>query len=94
MNTVIEKPAHRADNDCRRDTVQVKVNRLAVTLPRGRLTGLEIKQAAIRQKVPIQPDFVLFLVLGRRERRVIGDKDCLKVRNDMCFEAIPHDDNS
>lgn len=74
--------------------VEIKVNRKPVHLHERRVTGLEIKKAAIDQGLPIQLDFVLFLVLGPGQRKVIGDDDCVTLRKDSCFEAIPCDDNS
>jgi len=38
---------------------EIQVNNRAVELPDHKVTGLEIKRAAIEQGVPIEQDFVL-----------------------------------
>lgn len=75
-------------------TVEVTVNGRPVRLPRAELTGLEIKQAAIAQGVPIQVDFVLQLELPNGNSRIIGDRDRIKVRPHERFTCIANDDNS
>jgi multiubiquitin len=95
MHTETETPTHHKDcDDARHRAITVKVNRKSVQFRQRRVTGAEIKAAAIAQGVPIQPDFVLFLVLGPGQRKVIGDDDHVTLRKDSCFEAIPCDDNS
>lgn len=74
--------------------VEVTVNNRPVRLPRGEITGLEIKQAAIEQHVPIQLDFILQLELPNGNSRIIGDSDPVKVRPHERFTAIANDDNS
>jgi hypothetical protein len=74
--------------------ITITVNAKAVEMEKGKVTGLEIKQAAIAQGVNIQTDFVLFEDLGQGQRRVIGDNDVVNVHPGSSFEAIPHDDNS
>lgn len=85
---------HKTCHQTRPRVITVKVNRKPVRFHQRRATGFEIKTAAIEQGVPIKPDFVLFLVLGPGERKVVGDEDCVNLREDRCFEAIPCDDNS
>jgi hypothetical protein len=75
------------------ETVRVTVNRQPVELPAERLTGLEIKEAAIRQHVEIEPSFQLSLKRGDRYE-VIGDSDRVEVRRDEEFLAVAPDDNS
>jgi len=77
----------------RRD-VRVTVNGRPVQLRRGLRTGLEIKQAAIDQGVPIQIDFVLSLEVGPGHTRIIGDAEPIKVKQGQQFVAIADDDNS
>lgn len=56
-------------------------------------TGLEIKEAAIAQKVAIQLDFVLFDQTGE-SMKTIGDTDRLELHHGQKFQAVTPDDNS
>ncbi len=51
-----------ADAQQQRGAVTVKVNEQPVVLVKHRVSGLEIKQAAIAQHVAIELDFILTLV--------------------------------
>lgn len=74
--------------------IDVLVNFKAVTLPSDRETGLQIKEAAIKQGVSIQLDFVLFEDHGEGRRELVRDDQVVHVRRGARFEAIPGDDNS
>jgi hypothetical protein len=74
--------------------IEVTVNGRTVRLPKGELTGLEIKQAAIAQGVPIELSFILQQELPNGNSRIIGDHDLVKVRPHERFTAIANDDNS
>lgn len=74
--------------------VDVLVNFKAVTLWTERVTGFEIKEAAIKQGVSIQLDFVLFEDHGEGRRELVRDDQVVQVRRGARFEAIPGDDNS
>ena len=74
--------------------ITVQVNERPVALPTNHVTGLDIKNAAIAQAVPIQLDFVLSEELGGHKTRLIGDGDELTVNEHSRFLAIPPDDNS
>ena len=74
-------------------TVVIHVNERPVTVPH-RLTGLEIKEAAIAQGVPIQLDFVLSEELNDRRTKIIGDSDTVSVNEHSRFVAVAPDDNS
>lgn len=76
------------------ETIRVLVNHKPIELSKRRVTGLEIKEAAIAQGVRVELDFVLFLERGPGKRQVVGDEDVVHVKPGMRFEAIPHDDNS
>lgn len=77
------------------DKVTVTVNEKPVTLSKGRVTGLEIKQAAIAQGVEIELDFILVEEAhGGHEAQVIGDTDAVKVTKHSRFTANDGDDNS
>lgn len=74
--------------------VDVHVNERPVELPDRSVTGAQIKQAAIAQGVPIQPDFVLVEELGHGRTKVIGDEDTVRVNKQSRFLANDGDDNS
>jgi hypothetical protein len=65
-----------------------------VRLPKHIITGAEIKQAAIAQGVPIQPDFVLTLERAGGREKQIGDEERIVTVDGMKFTAIGGDDNS
>lgn len=75
-------------------TVTVTVNNRTVELDRHRVTGLEIKQAAIAQGVPIQLDFQLAEIRPNGENQIIGDGDVVTVTQHSKFVATAADDNS
>lgn len=74
--------------------VTITVNERSVEMTAHQATGLEIKQAALAQGVPIQPDFVLSLELGGRRTRVIGDNEEIELHPNQRFVAVAPDDNS
>jgi hypothetical protein len=73
-------------------TIRVTVNRQPVDLPDREVTGLEVKQAAIAQRVQIQLDFQLSVKHDRYE--VIGDTETITVHENEEFLAVAPDDNS
>jgi len=83
-----------SDTKTKAHPVTVTVNERAVALPDNHVTGLEVKQAAIAQGVPIQLDFVLSEELGERRARIVGDAETITVSDHSRFLAIPPDDNS
>ena len=74
--------------------VTIEVNEHKVEMPNGPATGLEIKEAAIKQGVNIQANFVLQLQLPNGSSRVIGDEDKVPLTEHLAFTAIAPDDNS
>ena len=74
--------------------VEIFVNRKPVRMTRGKHTGSEIKQAAIAAGINIKPDFVLSLVLGPGETRIIGDNEPVPVKKGQRYTAVADDDNS
>lgn len=82
------------DHKERPHSVPVTVNERPVLLPERTVRGLEIKQDAIAQRVPIKLDFVLQRELPNGEHKVIGDQDEIKVHHGEKFTAIEDDDNS
>jgi hypothetical protein len=75
-------------------TVTISVNNRPVIITRGDHTGLEIKQVAMAQNVPIQMDFILSLDKPDGDAKVIGNRDIHHVRAHDKFTAIADDDNS
>lgn len=65
-----------------------------VRLPKHLITGAEIKQVAIEQGVPIQPDFLLTLERAGGREKQIGDDERILTLDGMKFTAIAGDDNS
>ncbi len=81
--------------DERRSTVTVTVNNKRVVLPSHRVTGLEIKEAAIDQGVEIQLDFILTLEAhDGQPARTIDDDDTITVTEHSVFTANDGDDDS
>jgi hypothetical protein len=74
--------------------VSILVNDQVVKVPGPRATGLEIKESAIRQGLPIDLGFQLIEELPHDRTRVVGDSDVVEVRNDSRFLALAPDDNS
>lgn len=73
--------------------VVIHVNERPVSVPH-RLIGLEIKQAAVAQGVPIQLDFVLSQELNNHRTKIVGDEDLVSVDEHSRFVAVAPDDNS
>ncbi len=76
--------------------IEIHVNDKPVNMVGRFHTGLEIKQAAKNQKVPIQLDFVLSLEqgAGHDQTKTIGDDEVVKISRHSRFWAIDNDDNS
>lgn len=78
-----------------RGTVTVTVNNKPVVLARHRVTGLEIKQAAIAQGVEIELDFILTLeARDGQPAETIDDDDTITVTEHSEFSANDGDDDS
>ena len=76
-------------------TFMITVNEdTRVTLTEHNLTGAEIKAAAIEAGAPIQPDFVLSMVLPNGKQRIVPDDKRIPVKDGDEFWAVPGDDNS
>ena len=84
-------------NNERSDTpkkVIIEVNGQKVEMLEGPASGLEIKEAAIKQGVGINVNFVLQQELPNGTGKVIGNDDKVILRDHMSFTAIAPDDNS
>lgn len=73
---------------------RVTVNGQFVVLTSRKVTGLQIKEAAVAAGVPIQLDFVLSEVRPSGEQKIIPDDREIIVKSGDEFWAIPGDDNS
>ena len=74
--------------------VTITVNERPVVINGPRLTGSEIKQAAIAQGVPMRLDFLLSEELPGGRTRIVGDADTVTVTRHSKFDAVAPDDNS
>ena len=76
------------------EDLSLKTVTIEVNDPAGPATGLEIKDAAIKQGVNIQQNFVLQVELPNGSSRVIGNDDKVLLTEHLAFTAIAADDNS
>lgn len=74
--------------------VEIHVNRKPVQIARGKRTGLEIKETAIRQGIAIKLDFILSLHKPDGGTRVIGDHEKIPIHGGEHFTAVADDDVS
>jgi hypothetical protein len=74
--------------------VTFQVNDMPVTMRGPRVTGLEIKQAAIAAGVPIQLDFVLSEESNANRTRIVPDEEPVTINPTSSFDAVAGDDNS
>lgn len=81
-------PEHRPPR-----TIPVTINNQTVQLPERKMTGLEIKQAAAAQSLPVDIGFQLSVKHGHRYQ-IVGDTDTIRIRRNLEFLAVPPDDNS
>ena len=73
--------------------VTITVNKKPVPIEGPRVSGLQIKQAAIDAGLPIELDFQLAEIRGG-EQHVIGDGDVVTVNKHSTFVCTAGDDNS
>lgn len=77
------------------DLVKITVNtKWKVDIAGPTASGLEIKEAAIAQGVPIELDFQLRMILHDHESKVVGDADIVEIDKHSKFLANAPDDNS
>lgn len=87
-------PAEHLESHKPKPAVAITVNKQPVLIDGPRVTGLQIKEAAIAQGVAIQISFQLSEELGDRQRRIVGDDDVVAVHKGSKFFAVAGDDNS
>lgn len=73
---------------------EISVNRKPVEVAEPIVTGLAIKEAAIQQGLPIEPNFQLALVKPDGKECIVGNADKVDVREFKMFFATADDDNS
>jgi hypothetical protein len=91
MSTTTEQ--HIDDAQAHPVRLRVTVNRHPVVLTERRMTGLEVKQAAIAQGAAIEVGFQLSVKEGKHYR-VVGDTDTITIHEGQEFLAVAADDNS
>jgi hypothetical protein len=95
MSPTTHEAAPEVEESHHRHPVTVKVNRKPVKLESHRVTGLEIKEAAIAQGVEIQTDFQLAEEAhDGHPARIIGDDKKITVTDHSEFTANDVDDDS
>ena len=77
----------------RHRSVTIKVNTKPVHFRKWVVTGLEIKQTAIAQGLPIKEDFVLYLKKNG-EMKTVGNTDPVRLEECETFTCLAPDDNS
>jgi hypothetical protein len=75
-------------------TVTITINERPVPIEGPRVTGLQIKEAAIAAGLPISVDFMLTEELANGRSKVVGDADVVTVNKNSRFDAVAGDDNS
>lgn len=91
MTTVTDAELRDKKHD---KTVTVVFNRKKIEMPKGKHTGLEIKNFAIEAGLPIQISYVLFHIKDGGHRDIVGDTDTVTVKEGSEFAAVADDDNS
>jgi hypothetical protein len=74
--------------------VVVHVNNQPVSIDGPRVTGLQIKQAAIAEGVAMGVDFVLSELRPNGRPDIVGNEDVVTVNKNSRFTATDDDDDS
>lgn len=82
------------ENDELTKPFEISVNRKPVEVNGPVITGLEVKEAAIKQDVAIKLDFQLAVVEADGKHRIVGNSDKVDVSEYKTFYATAGDDNS
>lgn len=75
-------------------TTTITVNEQPVPIEGPRVTGLQIKEAAIAAGLSIGIDFLLTEEGPHGSAKVVGDADVVTVNKNSRFDAVAGDDNS
>ena len=73
--------------------VVVLLNTRSVRLDRKKATGLELKDAAISQGVPIERSFALYKLKGNHQTQITDDQ-VVHLHDGETFRCVHGDDNS
>jgi hypothetical protein len=76
------------------ESITVTVNNREVSFNERQVTGAQLKAIAISQGVQIQPDFLLFEILGHGHQKPIDDAEIVHLHPHQDFRAVAPDDNS
>jgi hypothetical protein len=76
------------------NSFNITVNRKPVPMSDHRVTGLQVKQAAIAAHVDIELDFQLSIRRPNGKLEVVDDDEKVAVDKDSHFRAVAPDDNS
>ena len=82
------------ENDGLTKPFEISVNRKPVEVKGPVVTGLEIKEAAVKQEVAIKLDFQLAVVEADGKHRIVGNSDKVDVSEYKTFYATAGDDNA
>lgn len=69
-------------------------NKRPLTVTENRMTGLQVKQAAIDAGIEIALDFQLKVRHGNSGWDIVGDDDMVTINKNTEFRAVTPDDNS
>jgi Multiubiquitin len=72
----------------------ITVNSKPVSMTEHRVTGLEIKEAAVRAGLNIELDFQLSIRRPNGHLEVVGDDETVTINDKSEFRAVAPDDNS
>ena len=75
-------------------TVEITVNEQLVTVSADRLTGKDIKQAAVDHGAIVDLEFVLSIEEEDGRPRIIREEEEVAVTSDTRIVAVPNDDYS
>ena len=74
--------------------IEIIVNGKPVNIADKRVTGLQIKQAAIAHGLNIQLDFLVFRDLSNGQQVAVKDNESVKVHHKERFDILCNDDHS
>lgn len=94
MSTLIDTSPSEDLDSGRAVAIPIEINTHRVIVHKRRMTGAEIKAAAIAAGVKIQPTFTLMLKHRGRPSDVIGDSEVVVMEPGQRFSCLPADDNS
>lgn len=84
----------QAESSTQGHSVEIFVNDQAVAVAGPRITGFQIKEAAVAAGLPIDLGFQLIEELPHDRTRIVGDRETVEVRPGIRFLALAPDDNS